>query len=208
MELLAHRGLWKKETEKNNLDVLKKALSKGYGIETDIRDYKGKLVISHNIADELSANLEELFAYYADNSCSSVLALNVKADGIQNLLNELLLKYDIKNYFLFDMSVPEMVVNRKMNLNYYSRKSDVENETVMFDDAIGVWVDRFYDDFLDIEYIKKVISLKKKVSIVSPELHCFSYIEAWRKIRDEIGKSEYIQLCTDKPEEAEEFFHG
>ncbi|SCX99309.1 hypothetical protein SAMN02910370_00935 [Lachnospiraceae bacterium XPB1003] len=208
MEILAHRGLWKKVNEKNSLDVLKAAFDKGYGIETDIRDYKGKLVISHNIADEKSADLEELFAYYAGKKCDSTLALNVKADGIQDLLNGLLLKYGIKNYFLFDMSVPEMVVNRKMNLNYYSRKSDVEKETVMIDDAIGVWVDRFYDDFLDLEYIKKVISLKKKVSIVSPELHGFSYIEAWGKIRDEIGKSVYIQLCTDKPEEAEEFFHG
>ena len=38
MIILAHRGYWKKLSERNTEEALKKAFEKGYGIESDIRD--------------------------------------------------------------------------------------------------------------------------------------------------------------------------
>ena len=48
MKILSHRGYWKEEKEKNTIDAVRKAFDHGFGIESDIRDLDGKLVISHN----------------------------------------------------------------------------------------------------------------------------------------------------------------
>lgn len=209
MDIIAHRGFWKVPKEKNHIKALKCALDQGFGIETDIRDYKGELVISHNIADGHAICVKELLRYYADIGADEPLALNVKADGIQGLLRELLDEYKILNYFLFDMSVPEQVVNHNMNLNYYTRHSDVENVCVLYADAIGVWLDSFYDDkWLTADIIKTHMSAGKKVCVVSPELHGKEYLPTWKMIKEnQFEQSELMQLCTDKPDEARRFFY-
>ena len=48
LKILAHRGLWTIENEKNTIEALRNALEEGFGIETDIRDCCGEIVISHN----------------------------------------------------------------------------------------------------------------------------------------------------------------
>ena len=50
MQILAHRGRWRSPSEKNSEGAFRAALSAGYGIETDIRDFDGRLVISHDPA--------------------------------------------------------------------------------------------------------------------------------------------------------------
>ena len=42
-----------------------------------------------------------------------MLALNIKSDGISEILKKTLKKYSIKNYFVFDMSVPELIQYKK-----------------------------------------------------------------------------------------------
>ncbi|MBR5913839.1 MAG: hypothetical protein IKZ58_05715 [Selenomonadaceae bacterium] len=61
MKILCHRGAWSVDVEKNSLSAMKKAVALGYGFESDIRDYRGNLVISHDIADEKSPLAEEVF---------------------------------------------------------------------------------------------------------------------------------------------------
>lgn len=209
MEIIAHRGFWINKDEKNTLLAIKKAFDLNFGIETDIRDYVGELVISHNVADSTCINVEEVFKYYNSIECKKTLALNVKADGIQILLKPLLEKYNINNYFLFDMSIPELVVNEKEKLVYYTRYSDIESECVMYDNASGVWLDAFYDDdFMNVDNILKFVNDNKKVCLVSPELHGKAYIEFWAKIKNaNLHQSNLVVLCTDKPQEAREYFY-
>ena len=59
MIILSHRGYWKLESEKNKPIAFDRSFSLGFGTETDIRDYRGKLVISHDLADENSIQLSE-----------------------------------------------------------------------------------------------------------------------------------------------------
>ena len=49
MEIIAHRGFWRKKTDQNTIGAFKLALNNHFGIETDIRDQNGQLVISHDI---------------------------------------------------------------------------------------------------------------------------------------------------------------
>ena len=61
MIVLAHRGYWENIFEKNSELSIKKAFDKGYGIESDIRDFNKKLVISHDPSDNISIHAESIF---------------------------------------------------------------------------------------------------------------------------------------------------
>lgn len=209
MHILAHRGFWVNESEKNTFASISKAFECGFGIETDIRDYDGRLVVSHNIAESGCMEVEAVFECYRSTSSKGQLALNVKSDGIQMLLKPLLEQYNIENYFLFDMSIPELVVNQRENLVFYTRHSDIEHECVMYDKASGVWLDSFYDEEWLSEYIiEQHIENNKKMCIVSSELHGYEYHKMWEMIKTNgYHNNGLISLCTDRPEEAGRYFN-
>lgn len=206
MKILAHRGYWEQPQEKNSYAALEGALRHGFGFETDIRDYCGRLVVSHNIADESCFDFEKALEAYSKMKSSAYLALNVKADGIQTLLKRLLDKHKITNYFVFDMSVPEQVVYEKQKFKFFTRQSDIEKQCVQYDQAEGVWLDAFYDDgWLNASNVRAHLDRGKKVCIVSPELHQRDYQDFWHKI-GALKESPQLMLCTDRPEEARRYF--
>ena len=88
-------------SEKNTALAFKRSFSLGYGTETDIRDYKGSLVISHDIPDESSLSIDSFFEIYNQYDVKGPLALNVKSDGLQKLIKEKLNEYKVSNYFFF-----------------------------------------------------------------------------------------------------------
>ena len=208
MKIIAHRGVWRTRSEGNTLDALSKAIAHGYGIETDIRDFQGQLVISHDIATDECIKVEEIFKIYSDKRCIAPIALNVKADGIQDLLFVLLRRYNISNYFMFDMSIPEMVIYNKKGLRFFTRHSDIEEKCVLYKDASGVWLDSFYDkDWLNEDIIIGHLRNNKRVCIISPEIHGYDEIEKWSMLK-RINNLQAVMLCTDNPVKAEEFFNG
>lgn len=207
MRVIAHRGLWYNPSEKNSLYALKNAIDNGFGIETDIRDYCGEIVISHDIPDDKCEKLYKLFEYYNSVNSSVILALNIKSDGIQKKLKDLIKKYSIKNYFLFDMSIPEFVININEDLKCYTRNSDIESECVLYEKVTGVWLDSFYDmNWINYNNITSHLSNNKKVCVVSPELHNKDYSNTWKMLKENI-LNENILICTDFPKQAKEYFN-
>lgn len=208
MKIIAHRGYWKKPDERNSLEAFKRAFLNGYGVETDIRDYCGKLVISHNVADIQSMTCDSFFDLYQQYGKGVPLALNIKADGIQKLLKLQLEKYQIRNYFVFDMSIPEMVVYKNEKINFFTRHSDIENECVLYRDALGVWLDAFYNDIWGaLDSAKGDLQNGKRAVIVSPELHGRDKSGMWNAIKaGKLHMLEGLYLCTDYPDKAQEMF--
>lgn len=208
MKILAHRGYWNQKIEKNSPQAIRTALEKGYGFESDVRDYRGKMVISHNIADESCQDAEQVFKWlqeYGDKYC---FAINIKADGLKDILSLFFEKYNISNYFLFDMSIPQMVEFREKGLRYFTRQSEVEPTPNMYEDAAGVWIDGFWQtDWITKELLKKHIDNGKDVCIVSPDLHGKEYREFWATLKKWDINNDRIFLCTDHPDEAKEFFY-
>lgn len=206
MEIIAHRGFWVTPEEKNSEIAFKRALDLGFGIETDFRDYNGELVISHNIplGDEMTA--ESFFKLYAEIKSKSCLALNIKADGLQEKLKELLEKYNINNYFCFDMSIPDTIGYVNSKLDIATRHSEYEKEFPFYDNSSVVWMDCFKSDWFSVSDIKIHLENNKKVCIVSSDLHKREYKEAWaeyKKINDN-----KLMICTDYPQQAMEYFNG
>ena len=205
MKILSHRGLWNSPEEKNSLAALTRAVENGFGFESDVRDYCGRLVISHDIADENSPALEDVLKLLSATGDKFCFAINIKADGLAHALKSSLEKYSLANFFVFDMSVPQMLWYRNAGLKFFTRQSEYEKFPVLYDDAAGVWLDVFTrDDWFDVSLIENRLSHGKKVCVVSPELHGREPHELWARLKPIADPNLY--LCTDLPLDAEKFF--
>lgn len=208
MQILSHRGFWLSDAEKNSVNAFERSFDHGFGTETDIRDFAGNLVISHDVADKSCIGLPEFLDIYRLGSKNLPLALNVKSDGLQALLKTTLQEQGIENYFVFDMSVPDMVGYLKAGLKTFTRQSEYETAPALYEQASGVWLDEFHSHWIDEAVIAQHVSNGKKVCIVSPELHRRQYQDEWNHYRDIDRKlgSDAVMLCTDYPIAAKEFF--
>lgn len=205
IEIVAHRGYWQDEAEKNTLVAIERALQYGFGFETDYRDYRGELVISHNIPQGNEPQVAEVFGLYKKYHSEAPLAINIKADGLQDKLLALLKRYEITNYFVFDMSVPDTLGYLDTGMNVASRRSEYENELPFYIDSRAVWLDCFQEDWISADEIKGHLDQGKKVCIVSPELHKRPYPEIWLRYAGLCSKD--LMICTDYPQEAELYFN-
>ena len=200
--VIAHRGYWKTEKEKNIKIAFERAFDNGFGVETDLRDIKGEIVISHNMPQGGETSFEELLKLLDGRDLT--LALNIKADGMADEIKRLLDKYNISNYFTFDMSIPEMVYQHKTGLKVFTGLSDIIPNPILLDKAEGVWLDCFNSDWFGEKEVKEILNQGKKVCIVSPDLHKREYKNVWERYKNVSG----IMICTDYPKEAEVYFNG
>lgn len=168
-----------------------------------------KMVISHDIADTTAQDAEEVFRWlheFNDNYC---FAINIKADGLKGMLKFFIEKYHISNYFLFDMSIPQMVEFHEMGLKYFTRQSEIEKVPYMYDEAAGVWVDGFWSTtWITEDLLNRHIQSGKTICLVSPELHGKkNYKHFWSKVKSYSIDFNKVILCTDHPDEAKECFY-
>jgi glycerophosphoryl diester phosphodiesterase len=210
MQIMSHRGYWRTVEEKNTAEAFTRSFSLGFGTETDVRDYHGDLVISHDIADERAMSVERFFSLFAQYDLSLPLALNVKADGLQQKIKFYLNKFNVENYFFFDMSIPDCLQYIEAELTTFIRFSEYETDLSLLPLAQGVWLDGFEKDVVEESKIARWLEQGKKVCIVSPELHKRESQPFWSRYRsfsNDILTSHDLLLCTDIPELATEFFH-
>lgn len=210
--ILAHRGYWDESHPKNSLEAFERALQLGFGIETDFRDLDGSLVVSHDPAKASNfIDASMFFALVKDYKNEGRLALNIKADGLQDLLQSEIKKdhyFELKS-FAFDMSIPDAVIYAKKQIPFYGRISDIEPDLTLKKHIRGVWVDNFFGQYDQIGISHKLLKEGYRVCLVSPELHGRDHSETWSSIKSmKLCESPSFELCTDFPETALEFFSG
>lgn len=205
IKIIAHRGYWKTELEKNTMAALKRAIDCGYGFETDLRDCGGTLVISHNPPKGNEITVESVFEMYSQKQSDVPLALNIKADGLQEMLAGLLAKYNINNYFVFDMSVCDTLSYISQHFKIASRRSEYEKDMPFYMNSTTVWVDFFMSDSLVRSEVENILKDGKIACVVSPELHGRDYSDVWNQLK--YINNPNLYLCTDYPEEADNFFN-
>lgn len=196
-------------SEKNSMIAFEKALSLGFGIETDIRDCGGRLVIAHDppVGKEVLP-FEDFLDLYVSLSSTSPLALNIKSDGLGAWIAYTLSRFGIENYFAFDMSFPELIKYKKLGIQFFYRVSDLGRKEDYIDGANGVWLDSFFEDWVKADVLDSILSRSQKVCIVSPELHGRDHFAMWGRLKswNAQGKNQ-LMLCTDYPKQAKEFFY-
>ena len=191
----------------NSPQAIRSALELGFGIESDLRDYCGKLVVSHNIAAAESQEAGEVFEWLSEFQDQYCFAINIKADGLKDLLGQELERCKLANYFTFDMSIPQMVEFREQGLTYFTRQSEVEPIPVMYEDAAGVWIDGFWgEEWITEGLLAEHIRRGKMVCLVSPDLHKRPHLDLWGRLSSFDIDFNQILLCTDHPLQAREFF--
>ncbi|TBL69144.1 hypothetical protein [Hafnia alvei] len=209
MQILAHRGVWIEPQERNSKEALHRALQQGWGLETDIRDFDGELVISHDIPLHCGYLLRDFLEDYIQIGSSSMLAFNIKADGLAGPLQALLNEFSVKRYFCFDMSVPDMLSYLQLGLIVACRISEYEVEGLLTDMADVIWVDGFSSHQVSLARLARWLDAGKAVCIVSPELHQQPFEPVWKILHSLSTRkihNKSLMLCTDYPKKAQEMF--
>jgi hypothetical protein len=207
MEIISHRGYWKNINEKNTLDSFEYSFNNHLGTETDLRDYCGEVVISHDIPNSTCLSLNNFFETYLNFDDSLTLALNIKSDGLVHKIKKSISDYNIQNYFVFDMSIPDTLSYIDNNIKFYTRQSEFEIKPAFYNFATGIWLDSFNSIWYDCKIIECHLRENKKVAIVSSDLHKRNNKDLWELIKmNNFHLNDNILLCTDLVDEAKNYF--
>jgi len=160
MNIIRHRRNTIKEL--NSTDIK-------HGVEVDIRSWNKTLIIHHEPFVE-----GELFESWLAEYRHGTLILNVKEEGLEERLIDLMKKYQISDYFFLDQSFPFLVKwSRNGENNCAVRLSEFESiETVLTlkGKVDWVWVDCFTYFPLDSISAQRLQEGGFKLCLVSPEL--------------------------------------
>jgi len=192
MEYIAHR--------KNSIADLKQS-NPIYGVEIDIRTFGDKLILNHD--PYLNGdNLEEWLQHY----CHGTLILNVKEEGLEARLIDLMKVNQIENYFFLDQSFPFLIKWSNLGLRKaavrFSEYEPIELALNLKDTIEWVWVDCFSKCPLDIGAYNLLKEANFKICLVSPELQGrFDELEI-EKIHQSFRSNNIFvdAICTKKPE--------
>ena len=115
-------------------------------------------------------------------------------------------KFEIQNYFAFDMSVPDTLHYERAGVRFFTRQSEIEMQPVLYPAAAGVWLDAFHGEWYDRQVIEGHLQAGKDVCVVSPELHRREASVAWDMLMQvrSFGQGR-LQVCTDHPEQFARF---
>jgi hypothetical protein len=184
----------------NTIDMLIRT-PRELGVEIDIRSNNENLFLHH----DPFANgqlLEEWLTHYQHG----ILILNVKEEGLENRILELMKKYSIHNYFFLDQSFPFL---RKTAFEGESRCAVRVSEYEDINTALSltgmvkwVWVDCFTSFPLNIEQANKLRAAGFRLCFVSPELQGYTehnYVKKFRKNIELLG-IRGDAVCTKYPD--------
>ncbi|CAN5237222.1 phosphatidylinositol-specific phospholipase C/glycerophosphodiester phosphodiesterase family protein [soil metagenome] len=199
MNILSHRGYWKHASEKNTLAAFARSFDLGFGTETDVRDRGADLVISHDPPCGGELLIEEVLDLLGDRDLP--LAINVKADGLAARIHQAFAGRPQSQWFVFDMSIPDTLQHLKQGNPTFTRQSEYEPQPALAEQAAGVWLDSFVNEWWTVDDVHAWSARDKSVCIVSPELHRRDPATTWQRLANSpLSKSKNVSLCTDFPE--------
>lgn len=160
MELIHHR--------RNSLDDLVATDTK-YGVELDIRSYGSELIIHH---DPLCNGL--LLTEWLEFYNHGTLVLNVKEEGLEKRLIELMRSRGITDYFFLDQSFPFLIKWAKLGERRcavrVSEYESVKTALKLTRLISWVWLDCFSKFPINYSEYKQLKGSGFKLCLVSPEL--------------------------------------
>lgn len=144
-------------------------LPREFGVEVDLRDQAGELILSHD-PFSLGEPFEDYLKFYAHGT----MILNIKSERIEERVLSLLRRYDIRQYFFLDSSFPMIVQlsrqgERRIALRY-SEYEGLDTLRNMAGKVEWVWVDCFTRFPLDTSTALELRAMGYKLCLVSPEL--------------------------------------
>jgi len=174
-----------------------------YGIEMDLRTHKDEIIVAH---DPFSPG-PRLSDWLCDYRHAGLI-LNVKEEGLEDRILEIVFKFGIANYLFLDQSYPFMVkwLTKGLQAHIAARVSEYESinsvKSLVCMPSF-IWCDSFTGSW---EHLPEVIEVaqdrKLQVIIVSPELHSRSEQSEIKELQQMLTEfnSEGVNVCTKNPE--------
>jgi len=172
-----------------------------YGVEVDIRTYRGDLIVHHDpfVSGE---PFEQWLSHYAHR----LLILNVKEEGLEGRLLEHMQRQKIEDFFFLDQSFPFLVRTAKGGERRcavrVSEFESVETALALAGSVDWVWIDCFTRYPLTPQNGRALKQAGFKLCLVSPELQGRTdgaEIRAMRRLLAEHGV-QVDAVCTKLPE--------
>lgn len=172
-----------------------------YGVEVDIRSFGKRLVIHHDPFVE-----GEDFVAWLDHYRHGTLILNVKEEGLERRLLDLMAERGIEDFFFLDQSFPFLVKTASQGERRCAvRVSEFEH----IDTALSlagkidwVWVDCFTRFPLSADDAARLRVAGLKLCLVSPELQQRTGDDEIPKLRALLAERgiDPQAVCTKQPE--------
>jgi len=177
-------------------------LSTEFGAEVDIRSTNESLICAHDAFQKA-----DLFEDWIKEYKHDLLILNIKEEGIESRVIEIVREKGVKDFFLLDVTFPFTVKLANLGIKQIAyRVSDLESLDIEKFDQTNlqwIWLDAF--SYFPFDELEKIQELRKrsdlKVCLVSPELHMMRDQNITTKILNDIQKTDFIfdAICTKKP---------
>lgn len=152
----------------NKIDELNLVPDKN-GVEIDIRDYCNQLVLAH---DPFCGG--DLFEKYIENYNKSTLIINIKSEGVEFDVLNILKQKKIDDFFLLDSSFS--MINKFISIGekrFAARFSEIESIQSVYKlagKANWVWIDCFSSYPLTVEIFNELKNKGFRICICSPDL--------------------------------------
>ena len=170
-----------------------------FGLEIDLRSNLKKIIVNHEPLKP-SISFESLLRHYKHK----FLIANIKEEGIEDKVVKILKKNNIKNYFLLDVTAPQIIkICKKKNYPIALRISKYEHHAGFLNYKKihkWLWIDTFDKQIpLTLKDIKKLKQFGHKLCLVSPELgdssvSLIGFIKSYKR------QISYLDaVCTKKP---------
>ena len=161
MEIISHR--------RNTIEELV-GTPRRFGVEVDIRSQGDRLVIHHEPYEQ-GVNFTRWLEHYAHGT----LILNIKEEGLEGRLLELMERAAIENFFFLDQSFPFLVKTARAGESRCAvRVSEYESvQTALSLEGLvrWVWIDCLTHFPLTGAQARQLTDAGFRCCLVSPELH-------------------------------------
>ncbi|RQV18494.1 hypothetical protein DF039_15605 [Burkholderia cenocepacia] len=192
MKIIAHR--------RNTIEALQ-ATPEKYGIEVDIRSVADRLVIHHDPFVD-GESFEDWLAHYRHGT----LILNVKEEGLEAKLIQLMNAFSITDYFFLDQSFPFLIkwarLGEKRCAVRVSEFESIETALSLAGMVEWVWVDCFTKFPLSTADGARLREAGFRLCLVSPELQGRIDEHEITKMQGELTDRAIAidAVCTKRPE--------
>lgn len=197
MKLISHR--------RNTLVQLNETPLK-YGVEVDIRSHGDRLMIHHDPFVD-GESFEAWLAAYRHGT----LILNVKEEGLESRLIDLMQRAGIEDYFFLDQSFPFLVKYSRLGVHRcavrVSEFESIQTALTLAGKVDWIWVDCFTQFPLSHDDARKLQEAGFKLCLVSPELQGrdaeTEIAQLVQMLRERNIRAEAV--CTKRPDLWEKF---
>ncbi len=175
-------------------------ISEEFGIEIDLRSNKDRIILSHDPFKN-GIDFEDWLQLYKH----TFLVLNVKEEGLESKILDLLKKNQIENFFFLDQAFPSIIKSIKKNeIRCAIRISEYESlkTAILLKGKVEwIWIDHFNKFPLNFEECKYLKDIGYKICIVSPELQNGD-IKIAKELKNKLNslKIKFDAVCTKFPE--------